>query len=156
GIEAAAELIETCTIAPGALTVTLDRSQLARALSVAPDNLVDDALIFGSPFQLRRRGVEAKIVSGIKVAEPEQKLTEILAKAHGWLERVLQGEAIADIARRDGHAKYYVGSRIQLAFLSPALQQAILDGTQPQTMTLQKLVQNDLPLDWHEQERMFL
>lgn len=134
----------------------IDRSRLARVLSVAPDLLADDTLIFHSPFQPRRRGVEVKIVSGIKVAEPDRKLIDVLAKAHGWLERMMQGEAIADIARRDEHAKYYVGSRIQLAFLSPALQQAILEGVQPPTITVQKLVQSDLPLSWQEQERMFL
>jgi hypothetical protein len=39
----------------------------------------------------------------------------------------------------------------RLAFLSPALQAAIIDGRQPPTLTLEKIIRGDLPLDWREQ-----
>ena len=156
GVKAAVPLIDRCTIAPGSLGIVLDRSRLAAALSVAPESLVEYALTFDSDFQLRRRGVETKIVSGVRTVEYDKRLIEVLAKAHDWFERVLQGESIADIARHDGHAKYYVGSRIQLAFLSPILQRRILDGTQGVAMTIENLVGTEFPLDWREQERLYL
>ncbi len=44
---------------------------------------------------------------------------------------------------------------IRLAFLSPELQQCILDGRQPQGLTLARLIEAEIPLCWDAQERMF-
>lgn len=46
-------------------------------------------------------------------------------------------------------------SRLELAFLSPRLHAAILAGTQPPELTLERLVRTGIPLDWREQERQF-
>ena len=42
---------------------------------------------------------------------------------------------------------------MRLAFLSPAIQRAILDGQQPAGLRLEDLVRNELPIDWNEQEK---
>jgi hypothetical protein len=47
----------------------------------------------------------------------------------------------------------HIRTRAQLAYLSPRLQRAILQGTQPTDLTLEKLVRSQLPLDWDKQER---
>jgi len=39
----------------------------------------------------------------------------------------------------------------RLAFLSPALQTAIIEGRQSPTLTLEKIVRGEVPLDWQEQ-----
>jgi hypothetical protein len=44
-----------------------------------------------------------------------------------------------------------VRQRIQLAFLSPAIVGAIIEGRQPEGLTLTQLVTSDIPLDWDEQ-----
>jgi site-specific DNA recombinase len=44
-----------------------------------------------------------------------------------------------------------VRQRIQLAFLSPAIVGATLEGRQPENLTLTQLVTSDIPLDWDEQ-----
>ena len=43
---------------------------------------------------------------------------------------------------------------IGLAFLSPELVQAILQGRQPVALTATRLAELDLPLDWTEQHRL--
>jgi len=43
----------------------------------------------------------------------------------------------------------------QLAFLSPKIQAAILDGSQPPKLTLKRLASVTHPLDWAEHERIF-
>ena len=48
---------------------------------------------------------------------------------------------------------YYQRRLICLAFLSPDIQHAILTGRQPPGLTLKKLMDTDLPLDWAEQKR---
>ena len=42
-----------------------------------------------------------------------------------------------------------------LAFLSPAIQRAILEGRQPAELTLNRLIASELPLAWNDQERLF-
>jgi hypothetical protein len=45
--------------------------------------------------------------------------------------------------------------RAQLAFLSPRIQAAILNGSQPPDLSLERIVRTGAPLDWSEQERVF-
>jgi hypothetical protein len=42
-----------------------------------------------------------------------------------------------------------------LAFLSPRIQRAILAGTQPCTLTLERIIRHPPPLDWTDQERLY-
>ena len=44
-----------------------------------------------------------------------------------------------------------LSKRIRLAFLSPKLVTAILDGTTGQELTIKKLSARDIPLNWEEQ-----
>jgi site-specific DNA recombinase len=44
-----------------------------------------------------------------------------------------------------------VRQRIQLAFLSPRIVAAILDGRQPTELTLTRLIASDIPSDWDAQ-----
>jgi hypothetical protein len=49
-----------------------------------------------------------------------------------------------------------IWKRIRLAFLSPKILQAIVDGTSNRDLTIKMLTRHDLPLDWFEQETLFL
>ena len=49
-----------------------------------------------------------------------------------------------------------LSKRIRLAFLSPKLVTAILDGTTGQELTIKKLSSKDIPLNWDEQHARFL
>jgi hypothetical protein len=60
-----------------------------------------------------------------------------------------------ELAREDGCWRSYVSTMIRLAYLSPGLTQAILDGTLPAQLTLADLMQRDIPVDWAEQCRAF-
>ena len=40
---------------------------------------------------------------------------------------------------------------MKLAFLSPAIVKAILDGRQPADLSLEKILRSDLPPDWDRQ-----
>ena len=64
------------------------------------------------------------------------------------------GTPLKTIASDAGVTERYAARIIPLACLSPGLQQAIVDGTQPTTLTLERLIRNKLPLDWDDQERM--
>lgn len=42
-----------------------------------------------------------------------------------------------------------------LAFLSPAIQNAIFEGRQPPGLTLERIVRKPVPLDWDRQARLY-
>jgi len=55
------------------------------------------------------------------------------------------------LAQRDGITPRYVRRLVDLAFLSPELVEAILQGRQPVDLTATRLAALDLPLDWTDQ-----
>lgn len=44
---------------------------------------------------------------------------------------------------------------IRIAFLAPDLKRAILDGVQPEGLTLQAVMTRELPLAWDAQRRLY-
>jgi hypothetical protein len=49
-----------------------------------------------------------------------------------------------------------IWKRISLAFLSPKLIAEIINGTTIKELTIEMLISKDVPLDWAEQEALFL
>lgn len=152
----AADLIERCTLKPGEIEIVLNLQALADLLTIESSRIDESVLTFAAPFRLRRRGIETKIVSGTTNTEPDQKLITLLAKAHRWLDEIKSGKPMHQISAEEGRGEDYVRARIELAFLSPKIQQQILDGTQPPELTLDRLVKGNIPADWAEQESQFL
>src|SRR5260221_5735831 len=77
-----------------------------------------------------------------------------IAKARQWMDDLAHGRAasFAVIARREGKAERHIRLLAPLAFLSPRIVSALLDGTAPADLTLTKLARA-LPYSWTEQER---
>jgi hypothetical protein len=56
---------------------------------------------------------------------------------------------------REGVSRSCLVRLVRLAYLSPALTEAILAGTQPAAITPSRLLRNTrLPLDWQEQRQL--
>lgn len=85
------------------------------------------------------------------VVMPDRHLVRALRAAHALVARDREGLPTLDAAP----AHPYHHSMIRLAFLSPALQKAILEGRQPAGLCVGDLLDEDLPLLWCEQERRF-
>jgi hypothetical protein len=62
--------------------------------------------------------------------------------------------SLQQLADRDGITGRYIRRLLNLAFLSPELVEAILQGRQPIQLTATCLTAFDLPLDWTEQHRL--
>jgi len=58
------------------------------------------------------------------------------------------------LAERDGITRRYVRRLVDLAFLSPELVEAVLQGRQPVELTATRLTELDLPLDWTDQRSL--
>jgi site-specific DNA recombinase len=83
-----------------------------------------------------------------------ETLLTAIAKARQWVDDVAQGRTatFAQIARREGKVERHVRLLAPLAFLSPRIVAAILDGTAPVNLTATSLARA-LPYSWAEQER---
>ena len=109
----------------------------------------------------KQRGAETKLV----LAELSQQnqpsrcdptLLKVIARGREWFEELATGRArsLRQIAERDGITRRYIRRLVDLAFLSPRLVEAILQGRQPVELTATRLTELDLPLDWAEQHRL--
>ncbi len=65
------------------------------------------------------------------------------------------GKPLGAIAAATRHTDSYIRSRAQLAFLSPAIQRAILEGRQPADLKLERIIRKPVPLDWDRQLRLY-
>ena len=74
-----------------------------------------------------------------------------IAKAHRWVKEVEDGHSFAEIARREGKAERHIRHLAPLAFASPRIIAAIMDGTAPAGLTVTALAR--LPYSWAEQEK---
>lgn len=147
-------LVERIDIAPGRLRLGLDPVALAAAVSVESDDLDDTFLTRSFPFQLRKRGVETKIILADAAPEIDDTLIRNIAKAHAWFERIKGGETFSDIAYTEGTSKRRIQHLIGLAFLAPDIVQDVLHGKQPLGFTSEWCKSHSLPTDWHEQRQL--
>lgn len=121
----------------------------------------DGELTLHVPVTLMRRGVETKLVlsnsATARSPEPDRSLIKALARAHVWWGDLSTGRvsSIGALAQREGVTDRYVSHVLDLTFLSPSIVDAILAGTQPQTLTAKALtLGTDLPLHWQQQREM--
>jgi hypothetical protein len=137
------------------IVLLLQAAALAEALDIQPDEIDPTALRIEAPFALRRRGVEGRIVVGDREPEPDRTLLRALSRAHAWVADLRTGKPLSGIAAATTHSDPYIRTRAQLAFLSPAIQHAILDGRQPPDLTLERIVRKPIPLDWDMQAKLY-
>ena len=110
------------------------------------------------PMQLKRRGVELRLIVGDhnrSAAIVDLSLLKAVARAHRWFDEISTGKArsLAAIAAREGLAVRYVGRLIRLAFLAPDIVESIVEGRQPTTLTTEALTRRiELPLSWCAQK----
>jgi hypothetical protein len=77
-----------------------------------------------------------------------------IANARNWMDDLMQGRvaSFAAIARREGKVERHIRLLAPLAFLSPRIVSAILEGTAPADLTVTRLARR-LPHSWAEQEK---
>jgi DNA invertase Pin-like site-specific DNA recombinase len=148
-------LVASGTLAKGHIALSLDPGALALALAISPADIEPTALRIEVPFDLRRRGVEARIFAGDREPAPDRTLLRALSKAHSWTAELRSGRLLTDIATTTGHSEADIRTRAQLAILSPAIQLATLEGRQPPEPTLEQIIRKPVPLDWTVQARLY-
>ncbi len=85
--------------------------------------------------------------------ESRDALLAAIAKARGWIGDIRVGAigSFAEIAEREAQGERHIRLLAPLAFLSPRIIAAIVDGTAPADLTVTGLAKA-LPYSWAEQE----
>ena len=105
------------------------------------------------PLKMKRRGVETRIIIAAGDEPPrkvDSALLKAVARARVWFDELASGgvRSLAEIARNEGIGKRYVERLSRLAFVSPAIVEAICQGQQPAELNAETLLNRiDLPLE---------
>ena len=96
------------------------------------------------PTQLKRRGVELRLIVGDhnrSAVTLDLPLLKAVARAHRWFDEISTGKAncLAEIVAHEELAVRYVGRLIRLAFLAPDIVESIMEGRQPASVTAEAL-----------------
>ncbi len=127
------------------------RARLQQGETMAPDAADPAQLRLVLPIRMRLRGGRSWIVGGARIAaRRDPVLIKALRNAHAHLQNDAAGLPILDAAP----ATPYRRRLVQLAFLAPDLQRAILAGEQPPGLTLEHLMRRPMPILWSEQAAM--
>jgi DNA invertase Pin-like site-specific DNA recombinase len=148
-------LIDRAKLSKGCIAIQLNAKAVENWLGRASGNATADQLKFEISLALKRRGVENRVISGQLIPAPDAILIRALAKAHKWLDQYREGSPLHEIAAREKMTSSYIRNRACLALLSPKIQSAIVNGTQPADLSLERLMREGIPADWAEQERKF-
>lgn len=153
------DLVQRIHINPKQITLTLRRNVLINAHR--ENGNPDDAVVsIRYPLEIRRRGVEMKLIVGGQVlGEPDQELIKLVATSRSWYLDLKTGAhpTIGSIARKEEIDVGDVSRALKLAFLSPSIIRDFIHGKHPVDLTVEQLrrMSADMPLDWKAQ-RAFL
>lgn len=81
-------------------------------------------------------------------------LVKALARAHRWRRMLEAGEhgTVRELAKAEKVNETYICRVLRLTLLAPDMVEAVLDGRQPEGITLPGLMES-LPIDWQKQLR---
>lgn len=154
------DLVDRITIGNGKVIVVL-RDKDDSADTDSEQGIGGNPKVLTVPFEpkcLPRKGVLHE-PAGHEMIDPRarQTLLAAIARSCRWMDEIASGKipSLDAIATTEGLVERYVRRLSVLAFLSPKIVAAIVDGTAPANLTVSSLTQA-LPQGWREQDTMFL
>ncbi|MGJ5621607.1 recombinase family protein [Sulfitobacter sp. MF3-043] len=153
-IKPSLDLIERIDLRPGEVSIFIKAEKLGALLEQDLEDLPQDHLIITAPFQLRKRGVETKLIFADAPGARDEALIKNIATAHHWFEKIKSGKSFGQIAVDEGTSTRRIHQMIELALLAPDLIRGVLNGTQPLGFTSDWCLRHSIPSDWSEQRAL--
>ncbi len=150
-----ATLVEQVVISPGRLSV-----QVSPGAVTGGSESGDPVHEIVVPFEIRRRGVESRMLIGSgseTIGQPDQKLIELVADTRAWFDKVAKGQVagVRELAEDTGLDTGDASRFLPLAFLAPDIVEVIVNGRQPVDLTSEMLKRiRSLPPDWGRQREV--
>lgn len=141
------------------VSVPLSRIKPEGGTAASPVDIPQRLFTVRVPFRVRPRGGRVEIVAPDGQMEqhpapprPDNAMVKAVARGFRWRKLIETGvyASVADVARAEKISDSYVSRHLRLTLLSPALVEAILDGRQPETVTLPRLL-SPFPIEWSKQ-----
>ena len=137
-------------------SIQLDVDKVGALVQIETNKLDLDYLRVEEPVVLRKRTNGSKLTWVGYKGEPNHALIRAIVTAQAWVDEIKAGKTINELTKSHGISSTMIWKRISLAFLSPKLIAEIIDGTRVLELTIEMLISKDVPLDWEEQEALFL
>jgi hypothetical protein len=123
-----------------------------------PDEI--SRLVMTTSVRLKRCGVETRLIIGnadepTAHADSVKAIRNALKNAIRWNQTLLEGNArtLTGLAEKEKYDARYLFDLIQLAYLAPDIQNAIIRGRIPGDLTLDKMKKR-LPVSWDSQRQI--
>jgi hypothetical protein len=150
------DLIKRVDLSETAVRIGLDTDKVSSLIQTERNQLDLEFLRIEEPVTLRKRTNGTKLTWVGYKGEPNHALIRAIVTAQAWVEEIKAGQSVSDIMQAHNIPEGMIWKRIRLAFLSPKILRAIVDGKTNRDLTIKMLTLHDLPLDWSEQETLFL
>ena len=150
------DLIKRVDLSETDVQIELDIDKVSSLIQTEISKLDLELLRIEEPVTLRKRTNGTKLTWVGYKGEPNHALIRAIVTAQAWVEEIKSGQSVANIMQAHKIPGGMIWKRIRLAFLSPKLLNAIVEGTTNRDLTIKMLTQHNLPLDWSEQEALFL
>ena len=144
-------LIERIELVLGQLNITLGAEKLGELLGGNLEDMPEEYFTITASFQLRKSGVETKLVFTDDPGDRDQTLIKNIAKANDWYQQIKGGKTLSEIAKHSNTSNHSIQQMIELAFLAPSIVNDVLDGKQPTGFTSNWFRHHGLPIDWQDQ-----
>lgn len=150
------DLITRVDLSETKASIQLDVEKVAALIKTEISKLDLELLRIEEPVTLRKRTNGSKLTWVGYKGEPNHILIRAIVTAQAWVEEIKAGRSVSDIMQAHNIPEGMIWKRIRLAFLSPKIIRAIVDGKTNRDLTIKMLTLHDLPLEWSEQETLFL
>ena len=104
----------------------------------------------------RKRGHMKVIPAEKSQTEVDETLLNALVKAHNWRDKLENSDmSLRELARKEKVAHVYISKMMKLTYLAPDIIDAIIVGTQPQSLKISDLLKSPIPASWSEQRTKY-
>jgi hypothetical protein len=138
------DLIKRVDLCETTARIELDIDKVSSLIKTEISKLDLELLRIEEPVTLRKRTNGTKLTWVGYKGEPNHALIRAIVTAQAWAEEIKAGQSVSDIMQAHNIPEGMIWKRIRLAFLSPKILRAIVDGKTNRDLTIKMLTRHDL------------